>query len=186
MQNHFRFIANNLALDYANTIVMRNGERFDLLEKSDDLQEWLKQAGMLISGTIDETIFKTAISLRSAIRNSIHSVTDKIPFASEDIKIINTALKNKDHQTVLAIKDKTLYLEQETKAKTPLSALAEIALQAAEILTDGTHERIKSCSNEECILMFHDTSKSGRRRWCSMEICGNRAKASKHYHTHKS
>ncbi|QYR23303.1 CGNR zinc finger domain-containing protein [Paenibacillus sp. sptzw28] len=42
-------------------------------------------------------------------------------------------------------------------------------------------ERIRQCEHEECILYFVDTSKSGKRRWCSMETCGNRYKAAEFY-----
>lgn len=42
-------------------------------------------------------------------------------------------------------------------------------------------DRIRKCEHESCILYFIDTSKSGKRRWCSMETCGNRQKAAEFY-----
>ncbi|MER5861802.1 CGNR zinc finger domain-containing protein [Kitasatospora sp. NPDC002040] len=48
------------------------------------------------------------------------------------------------------------------------------------LLRQGPH-RIKACAHETCILHFFDTSQNGRRRWCSMAVCGNRAKAARHY-----
>lgn len=52
-------------------------------------------------------------------------------------------------------------------------------------VTDTLHkvsaDRIRKCEHEECILHFVDTSKSGKRRWCSMELCGNRHKAAEFY-----
>jgi len=42
-------------------------------------------------------------------------------------------------------------------------------------------DRLRSCQHDDCTLWFLDTSKGGRRRWCSMERCGNRAKAKRHY-----
>ncbi|WP_042378642.1 CGNR zinc finger domain-containing protein [Streptacidiphilus melanogenes] len=41
--------------------------------------------------------------------------------------------------------------------------------------------RIRECAHERCILTFFDTSQNGRRRWCDMANCGNRAKAARHY-----
>ncbi len=41
--------------------------------------------------------------------------------------------------------------------------------------------RIKKCAHQACILHFFDTSQNGRRRWCRMAVCGNRAKAARHY-----
>jgi predicted RNA-binding Zn ribbon-like protein len=45
-------------------------------------------------------------------------------------------------------------------------------------------QRIRECSHERCILTFFDTSQNGRRRWCDMSSCGNRAKAARHYAQH--
>ncbi|MCT2589961.1 CGNR zinc finger domain-containing protein [Streptomyces sp. N2-109] len=45
-------------------------------------------------------------------------------------------------------------------------------------------ERIRGCTNEDCVLHFYDVSKNGTRRWCSMAGCGNRAKALRHYARH--
>jgi predicted RNA-binding Zn ribbon-like protein len=48
-------------------------------------------------------------------------------------------------------------------------------------LLDEAPDRIKQCAHAQCILWFHDTSKNGARRWHSMAVCGNRAKAARHY-----
>lgn len=42
-------------------------------------------------------------------------------------------------------------------------------------------DRVRRCAHPACVLYFHDTSRNGTRRWCSMEVCGNRAKAGRHY-----
>jgi predicted RNA-binding Zn ribbon-like protein len=42
-------------------------------------------------------------------------------------------------------------------------------------------QRVRRCSRRGCVLLFHDTSKNGTRRWCDMAVCGNRAKAAAHY-----
>jgi len=41
--------------------------------------------------------------------------------------------------------------------------------------------RVRRCADPDCVLLFHDVSKSGRRRWCDMATCGNRSKAAAHY-----
>jgi predicted RNA-binding Zn ribbon-like protein len=54
--------------------------------------------------------------------------------------------------------------------------LAAVARSAAEIITEGQEARIRVCANPGCGLFFCDTSRTHRRRWCSMAICGNRHK----------
>ena len=58
-------------------------------------------------------------------------------------------------------------------------ALWAIAWSAAGLLTDGEVGRVKQCAGPGCGWVFFD--ESGRRRWCAMEDCGNRAKARRHY-----
>ena len=63
----------------------------------------------------------------------------------------------------------------------PANRLAiEALVNAIELLRDW-RDRVRSCEHEDCTIWFLDTSKAGRRRWCSMEVCGNRAKARRHY-----
>jgi predicted RNA-binding Zn ribbon-like protein len=54
--------------------------------------------------------------------------------------------------------------------------LAAIARSGAEIVTEGAKARIRLCANPACGLFFYDDSRTHRRRWCSMSVCGNRHK----------
>src|SRR5208282_4499589 len=54
--------------------------------------------------------------------------------------------------------------------------LAAIARSAAELISEGTSARLRVCSNPSCGLLFYDNSRTRRRRWCSMSLCGNRHK----------
>ncbi len=185
LQNHFRFIANNLSLDFLNTVVMRDGRSYDMLKTSDDLARWFAAAEISVADKINNTVFAKALSLRSAIRHSIDALGQGLIPNQDKIDIINTALKHRTQSHTLRITDQSIQLQTTVTHHSPLSALSNIAFSAAELLTNENPKRIKSCSNKSCVLVFHDTSKSGRRRWCSMDLCGNRAKASKHYQTHK-
>ena len=63
----------------------------------------------------------------------------------------------------------------------PSGLLYPIAHSAARLLVDNCLCYIKECADQTCEWVFLDCSKSHRRRWCSMQTCGNRAKARKHY-----
>lgn len=56
----------------------------------------------------------------------------------------------------------------------------DAAVDHLRLLADRP-ERVRRCAHPACVLYFHDTSRNGTRRWCSMEACGNRAKAGRHY-----
>ena len=65
--------------------------------------------------------------------------------------------------------------------------LALVAASALAIVSDpGEYGRVKICPGANCGWLFLDETKNGRRKWCSMESCGNRAKASRHYARHKA
>ncbi len=58
----------------------------------------------------------------------------------------------------------------------------KIALSAVALLTTPRDlGRLKLCPGDRCAWLFLDESRNGRRRWCAMETCGNRAKARRHY-----
>lgn len=60
--------------------------------------------------------------------------------------------------------------------------LTLVSISALSILADPReHQRIKMCPGIECGWLFIDETRNGRRRWCLMETCGNRAKAARHY-----
>jgi predicted RNA-binding Zn ribbon-like protein len=69
-----------------------------------------------------------------------------------------------------------LILGQRFEPRTPLDALAPIVADVADLLAHGDASRIRKCGDPECVLHFYDISKKGTRRWCSMNLCGNRSK----------
>jgi predicted RNA-binding Zn ribbon-like protein len=54
--------------------------------------------------------------------------------------------------------------------------LAAIARSGAELIAEGASQNLKRCANPECPILFYDDSRTHRRRWCSMALCGNRSK----------
>jgi predicted RNA-binding Zn ribbon-like protein len=54
--------------------------------------------------------------------------------------------------------------------------LAAIARSGAELIAEGFGQNLKQCANPECPILFYDDSRTHRRRWCSMALCGNRSK----------
>jgi predicted RNA-binding Zn ribbon-like protein len=67
-----------------------------------------------------------------------------------------------------------LGLETAFELGKPDDVWAPIAIAVAELASDVSTARLRKC--EACIVHFLDTSKKGSRRWCSMNICGNKIK----------
>ncbi|SPF03948.1 CGNR zinc finger domain-containing protein [Streptomyces sp. MA5143a] len=61
-------------------------------------------------------------------------------------------------------------------AADPATLLARVAAAVAEALTEGTWQRLKACEAADCHWAYYDRSPAGRGRWCSMQVCGARAK----------
>jgi predicted RNA-binding Zn ribbon-like protein len=60
------------------------------------------------------------------------------------------------------------------------TAVGLIAAAAAKIAVEQRLDRVKICPADDCRWAFYDTSRNRSRQWCSMEVCGNRAKARTH------
>jgi predicted RNA-binding Zn ribbon-like protein len=64
--------------------------------------------------------------------------------------------------------------------------LAAVARSGAEIIAEGSRASLRLCANPHCGLFFYDTSRTHRRRWCSMAVCGNRSKVAAFARKHAS
>jgi len=123
--------------------------------------------------------------LRDAIKTLMTNQIDHQSLSQDAIEVVNRHLCHAPMQKKLLTIDEEVSLQPLYQKLTLEQFLGKIAHEAAELLASSKSEQIKSCSNEKCILMFLDTSRSKKRRWCSMERCGNRAKAANFYHANK-
>jgi predicted RNA-binding Zn ribbon-like protein len=64
-------------------------------------------------------------------------------------------------------------------------AMGVILAVAAAALVDGSFARLKACPGDDCGWAFYDHSRNQSGRWCSMSVCGGRAKARSHYRRHR-
>ncbi|MBB6143197.1 putative RNA-binding Zn ribbon-like protein [Silvibacterium bohemicum] len=172
------FLAGHPALDFLNTRMSVDGNLVELLQSDEDVHSWLKQAGFPAS-TIDRKL-KPLHLLRSArtLRENIRSLVEgRKRGKSGDPSILNKFLAAGSRYSQLVwSKSNKLRIETVRRQKSAESILAPIAEAAADLLTTGNFDLVKHCENQTCLLWFLDQTKSHRRRWCSMERCGNRYK----------
>jgi predicted RNA-binding Zn ribbon-like protein len=182
----FLCVGNHLALDFLNTrLVLAEGPK-ELLPDLDALARWLVASGLLTrqkgkalaknwSGTPQAgVLLRELLKFRERLRAVV--VRQEAGLSAGDAFIAELNLHLKQHPGVIALqrKGETLGLETAFELDQPNDVWAPLAISVAELLSEVSPVRLRKC--EACIAHFLDTSKKGSRRWCSMNICGNKIK----------
>ena len=175
------FIASNLAIDFINTQFGVGEERQECLEDDRSVIAWLQQAGVLMEDCEGPPsgIVHLARELRDNMRDLLISAQQG---RAADPAVVNHVLergypleKIEWQPTVSAFQKKTYQRNMESE-----SLLQPVASALVQLLTEEDLQLVKECEASDCVLLFHDQTKSHRRRWCSMASCGNRMKAAAH------
>ena len=117
-----------------------------------------------------------ALNLRDALREIFTALVRRESIAAEWSKPINDILRiteGHDELTKVEGRWKLQFVARETGLDWLLAAVAR---SAAEIVLEGEAAKVRVCANPACGLFFCDKSRTHKRRWCSMAICGNRNK----------
>ena len=117
-----------------------------------------------------------ALHLRDALREILTALVNRQPVVFEWTKPINDVLRiteGHDELTQIDGRWKLRFVAREAGLEWLLAAVAR---SAAEILLEGEAAKVRVCANPACGLFFCDKSRTHKRRWCSMAICGNRNK----------
>ncbi len=170
------FLADNLALDFINSEYGTGEERHDCFEDNLSVIDWLETAGLVPKGTEapDDLLFE-ARQLRDAARAVVHAAMKSV---AANLTVINKVLQAGRPEIALQWDENTQRYRVEVCSDALSSAglLWPIADALVKLVTDDKFEYVRQCEAHNCILLFHDLSKSHRRRWCSMATCGNRMK----------
>jgi predicted RNA-binding Zn ribbon-like protein len=154
-----------LAIDLVNTEWIQDGERRDLLAEPGGVPIWLDAAGHP-DAPRDAAPLREA---RAAIRAAIADPADRAPLnAVLAHGCVRERLGTAGPERVVEVDDE--------RWRVPWLAARDLL----DLLRTGP-DRIRRCAGDRCVLHFYDASRGGRRQWCSMASCGNRAKARRHY-----
>ncbi|MGE5185175.1 MAG: CGNR zinc finger domain-containing protein [Acidobacteriota bacterium] len=190
-------VGGRLCLDFANTIGNYLAEpREERLTDYGELVAWCRHAGIVDDGEARqlarvaarqpadaEAAVARARELRDAIFDTFFAIANDRRPPPRAIDLLNASLGEAlgAQQLVRDGDGWALRCAADTQLDSPLRPIAR---SAAELLVDrARHERLRVCGGAEhdCTWLFVDESKNGKRRWCSMRDCGNRAKARRHY-----
>jgi predicted RNA-binding Zn ribbon-like protein len=137
-----------------------------------------------------EHLLLKAQHLSSALRKAFAALLRKHRIDREWIEPVNEILRITEGHDELVSDNGNLRIEFIAREGGLDWLLAAVARSGAEIIADGPAARLRLCANPHCGLFFCDKSRTHRRRWCSMAVCGNRSKvaafARKHISSHRS
>jgi predicted RNA-binding Zn ribbon-like protein len=171
------------AIDLVNTLRERWRRRVETLVTPDDLGLWLVRARLLPAPQrVTRARLGEARELREAIDRCVQAALARDAAPPAAVTIIDEWLAHASARPALAVAaDGTPVMEELPSADAVRHALGAVALDAARMLgTPAEAARIRVCASETCSARFYDRSPAARRRWCSMALCGNEAKARRH------
>lgn len=117
--------------------------------------------------------------LRAAMRGALVSAIESRPADLADLAEINRAMRTHYIYELVPATD-GISLEHRHQGDPVDGAMSRLAESVARELIQGTPERLRICDNPTCREVFKDSSRTGRKRWCDMSTCGNRAKVARH------
>ncbi len=200
-EDSFDFEAGDLSLDFANTSNWHASEHpEESLHNFSDLLAWGKAAGVLSPESANrltqlaleqpqeaQRAYRSAIQTRESIYHIFSNLHAGRPVSEKDLNDLNVLVHEGITHRQLVPNDDHFQWEWKPDGREPNLILWEVAFTAAELLTSDKVAWVRECEDDRgCGYLFIDSSKNHSRRWCSMESCGNRAKARRHYSRSKS
>jgi predicted RNA-binding Zn ribbon-like protein len=171
------------SLDFVNTRRDREGTGIENLSEPRDLADWLTASDMLPAPVrIDDDLLTEAIVLREAIDASLKAAIDGNAAPAAALRVLTRWLVPATEQPprLRNTGGLTVFEAGPVKQRDARRALGYLALDAAQLIGTDLRARLRICPGPECGGRFLDDSPAARRRWCSMQICGNRHKAATH------
>lgn len=190
------FIADAPALDFLNSVATPIDVEIDWIEDGDGFLGWLEQARLVppdvlktlraqaTPGQIDH-VAAQARSLREWFRKFVRSRKGS-PLAAKDLQKLeplNRLLERDEQFSQIGPRHagaNALELQTMRRWRSPELLLLPIGEALAKFVCEEDFSHVKACEGAACTLMFADHTRGRARRWCSMAICGNRAKQAAH------
>jgi predicted RNA-binding Zn ribbon-like protein len=175
--------------DFMNTVELESGSLVDHLVTFEDAAHWLIDRGfchedlsiasLAAYGATEASALGKVKTVRDALREVADAVAHDRPPTDEALAEVNRAIRSRER--VELVKEADGVSIGHSHVGDPLDdALARLADPLVQEIQSGRSDRVRICANDTCRWVFFDESRSGRRIWCDMASCGNRAKAARH------
>jgi predicted RNA-binding Zn ribbon-like protein len=185
-EDGFLFIGNHLTLDFSNTRPLLNGEAVELVPDFNALLRWFHAAELISSRDMAllrrqwngsaraQQTLEAMLELRTKLRKEILAWRQGGAVHHSTVAELNQLMANHPMLTKLSVSGPESATKLYFETRKPEDLFAPLAHSAASLFAHADRNRVRKCAN--CIGLFYDTSKKGTRRWCSMQLCGNREK----------
>ena len=182
----FLFVGNELVLDFVNTRPVQDGEPTELLKDFGAVLRWFQAADLLNSEqaasvehkwrgtTAAHKATEVMKELRERLSEEVLAWKGGRAIRRSTINELNGLMGGHPMLTRLTTSGTAYSTELWFEVREPADLLAPLAHSATALFATGDRRRVRKCDN--CVLHFRDTSRKGTRRWCSMQLCGNRFK----------
>ena len=186
------FVGDHLALDFLNTIATPKDVPVEWLRDGRDLIDWLEQAEVIAADVAArfrssreqralDAVAGKAREFRDWLREFVtrHMGKPLTKGAAKALGRLNELLAGDTSYPMVesAGGEQGLRLRRVRRWNGPEELLHPVALAAADLICSVDFRLIRACDGSACSLLFLDRTKAHGRRWCSMAVCGNRAKA---------
>ncbi len=188
-------LGGRLSLEFANTVDWHASDQpVEYLTSYAALVAWSRHAGTLDErqaaqlldvaarrGTEADALRERAIRLREAVYRIFVAVSAGLPAPDDDLGVLNVELSRMMANSRIVPAGHGFDWDWAGSEGALDRVLWPVVRDAADLLTSGDLARVGHCADDRCGWLFFDTSRNRSRRWCSMDDCGNRAKARRHY-----
>jgi predicted RNA-binding Zn ribbon-like protein len=177
--------------DFLNTADTENGFPLEKLPRLEDALDWFVQQGVIHREGADRVCARIEVQpeaaakqldhvheVRDALREVAEAITEKRAPRASALQTVNKALHARQVIELVPATD-GVNVDHRHVGDPIDDALSRLADPLVTELTAGHPERIRVCASDTCQWIFYDASRTGRRRWCDMTTCGNRAKAAR-------
>lgn len=180
-------------MDFVNTEVIVKAQRRDLLPDLGAWLSWLVQAQVIdgeTARTLDdrwagkpaaERALAEVRDFRRAARETLDRIVQGKSVPRDVVELINQRLRARTGYVEVAKIRGGFTKRVHAEFAAPSDLLVPVAEAASDLLCDADFSLIRRCENHRCILFFYDQTKNHSRRWCSMQVCGNRMKVAAFY-----
>jgi predicted RNA-binding Zn ribbon-like protein len=191
------FVADAPGLDFLNSVATPVDQQVEWLGDGAGLLDWLDQAGMVPRAALEALRVRSTVAeldevaarardLREWFRGFVQQKKGR-PLSAKDLRELEplNQLLERDQQhgqIVASVADDAPVFELRANRRwqSAESLLMPIAEALARLVCDEDFKMVKACEGPACTLLFADHTRGHARRWCSMAICGNRAKVAAH------